>query len=40
MTFLTSMAVIVIATALGTWINDHTDYFGGYMSDEELRGST
>lgn len=37
MTFLTSMAILVIASALGTWINDHTSLGGDYLSDEELK---
>ncbi len=37
MTFLTSMAILVIAAALGTWVNDHTRLGGDYLSDEELK---
>ena len=37
MTIIASMAVLVIASALGQWINDHTNLGGDYLSDEELR---
>ena len=39
MTFLTSMAILVIASALSTWINDHTKLGGDYMTEDELKSA-
>lgn len=39
MTFLASLAVVIVASAIGTWINDHTGFFGDYLSDEELKAN-
>jgi hypothetical protein len=33
------MAVVVIATAIGTWINDNTKLFGDYLSDDDLNAA-
>jgi len=38
MAFIASFAVVIVATVLGAWINDHTKLGGDYMSDEELNG--
>jgi hypothetical protein len=38
MAFIASFAVVIVATVLGAWINDHTELGGDYLSDEELSG--
>lgn len=34
MTFLTSLAVVLVAAIVGAWVNDNTELGGNYMSDE------
>lgn len=36
MTLITSLAIVCVASVLGTWINDHTNLGGDYLSDESL----
>lgn len=39
MEFLASIVVVVVASAIGTWVNDNTTLFGDYLSDEELKAA-
>ncbi len=38
MTFLASVCVVVIATAVCAWVNDKTKIGGDYLSEEEMNG--
>ncbi len=36
MAFFASLAVVIVAAAVGAWINDNTEIGGDYLSDEEM----
>ncbi len=38
MTFLASLIVVVVASAIGAWVNDKTKIGGDYLSEEEMSG--
>ena len=38
MTFVTSLIVVLVATAVTAWVNDKTQLGGPYLSEEELKG--